>query len=270
MLKQQLFIFTLALISIPDSSNCLVLVDRERFASKFQSDQRRDFTCPEEDGFFAIPGECSSDYYACISNEPFLLQCPGNEIFDPADLTCVAPDNASCSATTSTIIESTTTTAGPDCLDGDGFYPIPDTCGNDYYICFDGDAYLQHCPPGSVFDPLLLKCVTPDIASCSTKSSTTAVSSPITESSSPSSVSEGTTTTILTESTTSPSISTTQSTICGDYTCPSPNGLFPDPCDCAKFYQCANDVAYPNTCPPGLVFNPIKGQCDYPINVPGC
>ena len=73
-----------------------------------------------------------------------------------------------------------------------------------------------------------------------------AVSSPITESSSPSSVSEGTTPAILTESTTSPSISTTQSTIFGDYTCPSPNGLFPDPSGCAKFYQCSNDVAYPN------------------------
>lgn len=31
----------------------------------FYCDQER-FTCPPTDGFYAIEGECTADYYACV------------------------------------------------------------------------------------------------------------------------------------------------------------------------------------------------------------
>ena len=31
------------------------------------------FTCPIRDGFYAIPGACTSDYYTCIDSSPYVL-----------------------------------------------------------------------------------------------------------------------------------------------------------------------------------------------------
>ena len=84
------------------------------------------FICPTDEGFFAIPGTCSSDYYVCIKGVPYVsvnnktlgdslrsqklyLQaihlphdsmisktCPAGAIFDPVLLECIPPELASC------------------------------------------------------------------------------------------------------------------------------------------------------------------------------
>ena len=73
------------------------------------------FVCTQ-DGNFAIPGQCSSNYYICIDgiryNGVCLLQfkvkrikinsflklqmCPGLTIFDPVTSICTSPDTVSC------------------------------------------------------------------------------------------------------------------------------------------------------------------------------
>lgn len=49
-------------------------------------------------------------------------------------------------------------------------------------------------------------------------------------------------------------------------TCPS-DGLFPDPANCSKYYNCGNGIAYSMSCPTGLLFNPAYLYCDWSYNV---
>jgi len=51
------------------------------------------------------------------------------------------------------------------------------------------------------------------------------------------------------------------------FQCPEDEGLFPDPTDCTKFYQCFNHLAWQSKCPADLYFNPILKVCDYKDNV---
>jgi hypothetical protein len=48
--------------------------------------------------------------------------------------------------------------------------------------------------------------------------------------------------------------------------CPRQNGYFPpaDKKKCTEFFFCVDGTANPLTCPGGLIFDPKKGQCDYP------
>ena len=126
-----------------------------------------------------------------------------------------------------------------------------------------------------------------------TISTTTEKITTVTESTQSSTVTESTTSASTSPSSTTEPTSTTSRTTCAGsevFTCPNPNGLFPNPCDCSSFYSCSNGTPYlevsrcyvnlkeiinlinfyVQSCPPGLVFNPIKGQCDYTANVPGC
>ncbi|XP_046973294.1 uncharacterized protein LOC124539961 [Vanessa cardui] len=53
--------------------------------------------------------------------------------------------------------------------------------------------------------------------------------------------------------------------------CPRSYGFFPAPKgDCEHFIMCQDGSAVTMSCPPGLAFNSIKSNCDWPVNVPGC
>ena len=51
-------------------------------------------------------------------------------------------------------------------------------------------------------------------------------------------------------------------------TCPTPNGLFPNPNDltCGSFLNCAHNIPHVTKCWAGLVYNPIGKYCDWPAN----
>jgi len=56
----------------------------------------------------------------------------------------------------------------------------------------------------------------------------------------------------------------------GQFLCPEPNGFFPDPEQCDKYYECVGEVPEEKFCPDGLLFeasNPNNELCDYPFNV---
>lgn len=50
------------------------------------------------------------------------------------------------------------------------------------------------------------------------------------------------------------------------FSCPQPNGLFPDPEDTTKYIQCSNNIATVQSCPRGLDWNPKGQYCDWPSN----
>ena len=56
----------------------------------------------------------------------------------------------------------------------------------------------------------------------------------------------------------------------GEFLCPEPNGFFPDPEQCDKYYECVGEIPEEKFCPDGLLFeasNPNNELCDYPFNV---
>merc|ERR1712071_640694 len=51
------------------------------------------------------------------------------------------------------------------------------------------------------------------------------------------------------------------------FQCPKEGGLFPDPDDCTKYFQCFNLLAWEMQCPAGLSFDRNAFVCDYEYNV---
>ena len=153
-----------------------------------EASYRSTFTCPQPDGFFPIPGACSSEFYSCIAGVPYVEKCPGNSIFDPVLLYCVPAESASCNDVTPQETTTVSTTTDPvfTCPAIDGFYPIPGQCTGQYYVCIAGDLYVQNCPGTSIFDPALDICVPAPVASCvttttsSTKTTTPSTTTPTT------------------------------------------------------------------------------------------
>ncbi|KAF2353393.1 Chitin binding domain, partial [Trinorchestia longiramus] len=51
--------------------------------------------------------------------------------------------------------------------------------------------------------------------------------------------------------------------------CSTGGYLYPDPKDCTKYYECANNIPYHMSCPNGLYFSPSDSRCEYPA-LAGC
>ena len=66
--------------------------------------------------------------------------------------------------------------------------------------------------------------------------------------------------------TTSTDAATTSTSGGGDL-CADPNGFYPHPTDCQKYYQCAHGTPYEYTCASGLLWNDAVKYCDWAANV---
>ncbi|XP_032778333.2 chondroitin proteoglycan 2 [Daphnia magna] len=231
-MEKYALIALLLVFSLVQAGNCAVGSRLEHDLSPlsaFRQKQSREFSCPPEDGFYGIPGECSSSYYACVGGTAILQQCSGTEVFDPEIKKCVPYADASCNngqtttptTTTTTPTTSRTTTSAPGeftCPAPDGFFPIPGTCDSEYYICVGGNPTLTNCPGDTIFDPETLKCVAPGDASCFQT-----------------------------------------------FTCPTPEGFYPIPGTCSSdFYVCVSGSPYVSTCPNGNIFDPETLICTPP------
>lgn len=201
---------------------------------------KEDFVCPGNDGFYAVPGTCSSNYYSCVNGVPYPMSCPGSAIFDPALSACVPAADASCN------------TQSFQCPAQGGFYAIPDTCGSSYYSCVNGVAYVMTCPGSSIFDPSVGVCVPKEVASCLNTTPTPTVPT-------------------VTPTGPTPSSTTTTTQAPGTFVCPNEFGFFPTgiPCD-DEFWRCSNGFSYLMSCPPTTIWYQERTVCEYPYNVPGC
>jgi len=226
---------------------------------KVEGTQR--FECPGE-GFFAMPGECTADYFLCYQNVAYTQKCPGGNLFDPETLVCTSPDTVSCREETTVA----PTTSGPFVCPGDGNFAIPGQCVGDYYICIGGTAYLVICPGGQIFDPNYGFCVPPESATCFSPGETTLPSSTDAPTTAPTTTPP--TTPPTTPETTTPTIPSTtmEVTTMGPtptepFLCTS-DGSFALPGQCTGDYIiCFAGVPYPLSCPEPYIFDPISLVC---------
>ncbi|KAI9564362.1 hypothetical protein GHT06_008101 [Daphnia sinensis] len=131
-----------------------------------------------------------------------------------------------------------------------------DACSNMYYVCSGGQLYIEYCPEDFVFDPILLKCVPKESASCSpttTELPSTVSEAPTTESESPSTTETEAPTTETeapaTETETAatileaPMLKAYKMTTSTEFTCPSDqHGLYAN--TCTTYYECTGGVPY--------------------------
>lgn len=113
--------------------------------------------CDKPNGIYAY-GPCQPNYYLCIDGTLFNEFCPNNSVFEESAGTCVP--EAECTAQ----VTSTSSPSSFHCPNNDtGFYPIsPGSCKPIYFTCYQGEAYPQKCPDGTVFDENTHSCEFPE------------------------------------------------------------------------------------------------------------
>lgn len=261
--------------------------------------------------------------------------CSGEDctVFDPEVGACVDPGSASCnpgggstgtvppatdtgatggntgstppsnttsgsgtSATTAASVATSAPSLPPFTCPGDGFYPVPGTCGPDFYICAGDIVGSGTCPEGALFDPVTYKCEPEAQTTCTMPFDCPAAEGFFPYPGGCSAVyyiciddvgyiqyCPGNTIfdPILLACVREPScrpgdLSTTESTIgptteptTTQFVCPS-DGNYGITGECKNYYICAGGMAYVATCPGELVFNTASAICDYPENVPQC
>ncbi|OXA59101.1 peritrophin-1 [Folsomia candida] len=166
----------------------------------------------------------------------------------------------------------------------DSIHPDPRDCSM-YFVCTNGLAWHESCPPGLLFDPTILECNWPHLVQCAGSGPTTTVRttvppSPTTTAAPPSSgptnpppsTTQGPTDETDQPSTTpAPTTSAPISTTSPPegFECPTLDGTFPHPADCNAYYVCEGGVPSVAHCPPGLHYDPILQVCNWPEDA-GC
>jgi len=199
------------------------------------------FQCPEKEGFFPDPTDCSK-FYQCANYLAWEHQCPGKLYFNKATAQCDFPENVDChqhSIKQPIKVQDIDPTPGTtfECPADTGFYPNPSDCTK-FYHCFNHIAWQEQCSAGLYFNPTLNVCDFPENVDCHQDS----IKQPI-------------------------KVQDIEPTPSPAFKCPAASGLYPNPSDCTKFYHCANNIAWEEQCSVGLYFNPTLSVCDFPENV---
>lgn len=196
----------------------------------------KEFSCPEEEGYYTTP-ECNT-YYDCKGGRGTKKTCPNGLHFSRITRMCDWPVSSGCDkeheylkTSDYQLGEPTNEIECPDktchCL-----YPSPTDCSI-YYRCTLGVPTKEYCAEGLYFDL--------DIGTCNLKEN----------------VQCDITSTLKTKTTT-----TIQPAVNNCIEC----GLYKDPENCRRFYQCSQGVSYHRWCPAGLHYNKLFKICDWPEN----
>jgi len=245
------------------------------------------FECPEPSGYFADPNNCMKYYHCYEGAVEEHLNCPldtlgKQELYDPDHMWCDHPERVDCGSRPicdkndencvypTTTKPKTTTPIDFDCPQPNGYFPDPKNCIK-YYHCYEGVVEERiTCPKVNgkqeCFDPVNTWCDWPERVDCGNRpicdENDENCNTPPTA---------GTTTPRPTGPTTTP-----RPDRCAQYgSCTmDQDGLGPykaeGPCE-QCFCQCVAAGFYSEVCcEPGLVFNEITEQCDFPFNMPDC
>lgn len=150
----------------------------------------------------------------------------------------------------------------------DGYYSDPYDCSSSYQ-CLSDKVYERSCPGDLVWDEIESVCTYSEVVECRP------VALPMTETTSPivttrkttmrptTTTTKRTTTTTTTKATTKAAVPSPTGTDCSIL----PNGLYPDPSNCHKYFECAKGQKYSFSCGSFLNYNPDIKNCDWPQKV---
>ncbi|XP_037904523.1 mucin-5B-like, partial [Hermetia illucens] len=147
-----------------------------------------------------IPKICSK-YIECVHGRPYVRSCPASLFWSETGKRCDYAHKSECMKGNSVVSpggDENEVTYTPDCphvLDKDSFVAHPSDCTK-YFQCWNGNAFVRHCPSGLHWNAVTNRCDWPFRANCSETTSTTTATEP--------------TDNPTTESTGSPVIDTTQ------------------------------------------------------------
>ncbi|XP_035209096.1 serine/arginine repetitive matrix protein 1-like [Stegodyphus dumicola] len=199
------------------------------------------FSCPDPFGFFADPIQCDK-YYECRNGTAVESLCNDglafNEISAPKYLRCDSLRDVDCSSRPQ-LQEARPT---KNCPRRNGLFPHETDCTK-FWNCVDGTATEVQCPPGLTYSDERATCDWADLVKSSCKSED----------------------------------------LLG-FTCPEPTAhdlqdgvysRYPHPSNCRLHFTCIkgkDGLRRPRmlSCTEGLVFDPVKGSCSRPDEVPGC
>ncbi|KFM71245.1 Peritrophin-1, partial [Stegodyphus mimosarum] len=199
------------------------------------------FSCPDPFGFFADPIQCDK-YYECRNGTAVESLCNDglafNEISAPKYLRCDSLRDVDCSSRPQ-LQEARPT---KNCPRRFGLFPHETDCTK-FWNCVDGTATEVQCPPGLTYNDERATCDWADLVKSSCK---------------------------------------TEDLL--GFTCPEPTAYdlqdgvysrYPHPSNCQLHFTCIkgeDGIRRPRmlSCTEGLVFDPAKGTCSRPDEVPGC
>lgn len=148
----------------------VALASAQDFADDQFSGPSFNFKCPEPNGLFADPEQCDL-YHVCVDGSSTAELCEDGLLFNDKVRNkerCDLPFGIDCG--TREFVQEPAEGIDPVCLRSNGFFDHedPNVC-NKYYNCDKGKAYLQDCPPSTVFDSKIGNCVLPGTESSEAK-----------------------------------------------------------------------------------------------------
>ncbi|XP_050394203.2 chitotriosidase-1 [Patella vulgata] len=155
------------------------------------------------------------------------------------------------------------------CVDKkDDFYSNPTNCAS-YYICANSVKFEVSCGPGLYYNKFNKYCDRKENVNCLQAPAPPRQSLTSEEPSRTSKQLEHNNNGFPTNSVVLPEIrlSTLRPT---EFCSRRSDGLYRDPYNCSKYYQCSFSQTHHMSCGPSTVFNEEMGYCDHPYNVPNC
>ncbi|XP_070001333.1 chondroitin proteoglycan 2-like [Penaeus vannamei] len=224
------------------------------------------FVCPEVEGMYAHPRDCSK-FVTCVHSQPITLSCPSTLVFNAAKKICDWSENVQCTSASDaecvltnvgTVTDAPVTTAplttaaalttsSGECnfiCPGKGLYPHPRKC-SEYVSCDNSVAHVLQCPAGLHYNPTSKNCDWPQNGACSDNEEASCT---------------------LYNPRAPRTLPNPNEQICDCEYC-----LKPHPNDCTSYYYCAPGAdAQFHACSEGLVFHPEFKQCVLQTQYPQC
>lgn len=141
--------------------------------------QQESLPCPQEIGLSSLPSrEKCDEYYICFNGNPKLVKCDMGFHFNAVRGICDLKVNSRCSVSkickfrefwqisTTVFIQINNPIELPTCDVGlVKVVPHPSNC-NWYFLCYNGNRFIQQCPTSQRFDAKELQCVARADAVC--------------------------------------------------------------------------------------------------------
>ncbi|KAJ8714657.1 hypothetical protein PYW07_002882 [Mythimna separata] len=245
-----------------------------------------------------VAHENCNQFYMCSGGKPVALKCPPGLLYNPAKDQCDWPENVDCGDRVIPDPESSEIAPpGDDVVvptrppgtcncnpgeapsicaaeDSDGVLVAHENC-NQFYKCDHGKPVVQYCYGNLLYNPYTEQCDWPENVDCGDR----VIPDPDNSVSTPGVTNPGVTNPGVTNpgvtnpGVTNPGVTNPPGNNCDPSEAPSicaadnSEGILVAHENCNQFYKCSEGTPAVYTCPPNLLYNPNKDQCDWPFNV---